>query len=99
MRFLYTRENRLAFARQRGVIPERTDVGADPAYAVSETEKFFVKELARSHNVYETPWPATMNKTCIETENLVGRAVAGEISAEDAMTQAAATTDRLNGLG
>ncbi|MAE64505.1 MAG: hypothetical protein CMJ18_09570, partial [Phycisphaeraceae bacterium] len=99
LEFIFTRENRLSFARQRGVIPERIDVGEDPAYAVSEAERFFVKALSGAHNVYETPWPATMVKTCIETENLVGRAVAGEISAEEAMTSAAKLTDRLNGLG
>ena len=98
LRFLYSRENRLAFARQRGVIPERIDVGRDPAYAVTDVEKFFVEALATSHNTYETPWPTTLVKTSIETENLVGRAVAGEISAEEAMTSAARLTDRLNGL-
>lgn len=61
-------------------------------------EKFFVEALATSHNIYETPWPATLVKTSIETENLVGRAVAGEISAEEAMTSATRLTDRLNGL-
>jgi len=99
LRFMFGKENRLAFAKQRGVIPERVDVGQDPAYAVSDVERFFVGALANAHNVYETPWPRTLVKTCIETENLVGRAAAGELSAEEAMKKAAALTDKLNGLG
>jgi len=95
---MFTKENRLAFAKQRGVIPERIDVGQDPAYAVSETEKFFVKALETAHNTYETPWPATFFTTGTEVETLVGRALAGELSAEEAMKQAAEFTDKTNGL-
>jgi len=98
LQFLFTKENRLAFAKQRGVIPERIDVGQDPAYAVSDIEKFFVKALETAHNTYETPWPATFYATGTEVETLVGRALAGELSAEEAMKQAAEFTDKTNGL-
>ncbi|GAB4527112.1 MAG: hypothetical protein Kow0063_02090 [Anaerolineae bacterium] len=96
--YMFSAENRLAFAKQRGVIPERIDVGASPEYATSDVEKFFVKSLETAHNVYETPWPGTFNSTMEQTEVLIGRAVAGEISAEEAMKQAAELTDKANGL-
>jgi ABC-type glycerol-3-phosphate transport system substrate-binding protein len=85
------------FAKQRGVIPERIDVGTDPAYAVGDTEKFFVEQLATARNAYGTPFPATLSKVLREAENLVGKAVAGEITAEEAMKQAAEFTDKTNG--
>jgi len=98
LEFMFGKENRLLFAKQRGVIPERIDVGQDPAYAVSDTEKFFVKSLEVAHNVYETPFPATFFKTNTQAETLIGRAVAGELTAEDAMKQAALYCDQTNGL-
>ncbi|MFH0933857.1 MAG: extracellular solute-binding protein, partial [Pseudomonadota bacterium] len=98
MEFLFNKENRLAFAKQRGVIPERIDVGADPAYAVSDVEKFFVKSLETAYNVYATPWPATYYQTFVEFETQVGRAVAGEITAEEAMKVSAEFVDAANGF-
>jgi multiple sugar transport system substrate-binding protein len=97
LQWMYSKENRLKFAKQRGVIPERIDVGADPAYAVGDTEKFFVEQLKTARNAYETPFPATLYKVYTEAENLVGRAVAGEITAEEAMKQAAEFADKTNG--
>jgi multiple sugar transport system substrate-binding protein len=97
LEWMYSKENRLLFAKQRGVIPERIDVGTDPAYAVGETEKFFVEQLATARNAYGTPYPATLFKVLREVENLVGKAVAGEITAEEAMKQAAEFTDKTNG--
>jgi len=96
LEWMYSKENRLLFAKQRGVIPERTDVGQDPAYAVSDTEKFFVEQLKTARNAYETPFPATLYKVYTEAENLVGRAVAGEITAAEAMKQAAEFADKTN---
>ena len=98
LEFMFSTKNRLDFAKQRGVIPERIDVGQDPAYAVSEVEKFFVQALATAYNVYSTPWPATYYKTGTQVETLLGRAAAGELSAEDAMKQAADFCDKTNGL-
>ncbi len=98
LQFMFTKENRLLFAKQRGVIPERIDVGQDPAYAVSDVEKFFVEALKTAHNTYETPWPATFNRMVNEVDVLVGRACAGELTAEEAMKQAQQFTDGLNGL-
>ncbi len=98
LKFMFSKENRLLFAKQRGVIPERTDVGQDPSYAVSDTEKFFVGQLATAYNAYESPFPNTLYKVYTEAENLVGRAVMGEISADEAMKQAAAFADKTNGL-
>jgi multiple sugar transport system substrate-binding protein len=97
LEWMYGKENRLLFAKQRGVIPERIDVGADPAYAVGDTEKFFVEQLQTAKNAYETPFPATIFKVYTQAETLVGRAVAGEISAEEAMKQAAEFADKTNG--
>jgi multiple sugar transport system substrate-binding protein len=97
LEWMYSKENRLLFAKQRGVIPERIDVGTDPAYAVSDTEKFFVDQLKTAKNAYETPFPATLYKVYTEAENLVARAVSGEITAEEAMKQAAEFADKTNG--
>jgi multiple sugar transport system substrate-binding protein len=97
LEWMYGKENRLLFAKQRGVIPERIDVGTDPAYAVGDTEKFFVEQLQTARNAYETPFPATIYKVYTEAENLVARAVAGEITAEEAMKQAAEFADKTNG--
>jgi multiple sugar transport system substrate-binding protein len=97
LEWMYGKENRLLFAKQRGVIPERIDVGADPAYAVGDTEKFFVEQLQTAKNAYETPFPATIYKVYTEAENLVARAVAGEITAAEAMKQAAEFADKTNG--
>ena len=97
LEWMYGKENRLLFAKQRGVIPERIDVGADPAYAVGDTEKFFVEQLQTAKNAYETPFPATIYKVYTEAETLVARAVAGEITAEEAMKQAAEFADKTNG--
>ncbi len=98
LQFMFNKENRLLFAKQRGVIPERVDVGEDPRYAVSDVEKFFVEQLKTAWNVYETPFPATLYACNTEAETLVGRAVMGEISAEEAMIQAADFCDKTNGL-
>jgi ABC-type glycerol-3-phosphate transport system substrate-binding protein len=98
LQYMFNFDNRLLFAKQRGVIPERIDVGASPDYAVSDVEKFFVDQLKTAWNVYETPFPATMYDTNTQAETLIGRAVMGEISAEEAMKQAAAYTDKANGL-
>jgi multiple sugar transport system substrate-binding protein len=96
LQFMYSKENRLLFAKQRGVIPERIDVGQDPAYAVGDTEKFFVNALSTAYNAYETPRPDTIYKIYTEFETQVGRAVAGEISAADAMKNSAAFADKTN---
>lgn len=97
LEWIYSKENRLLFAKQRGVIPERIDVGTDPAYAVGDTEKFFVEQLKTARNAYGTPFPDTLFKVLREVEILVGRAVSGEITAAEAMKQAAETTDKING--
>jgi ABC-type glycerol-3-phosphate transport system substrate-binding protein len=103
LKFMFNAENRLAFALQRGVIPERIDVGADPGYLdpndpLTKFKEFFVKELATAHNVFETPWPATGN----EDENAINNALAqiwlGEKSVEEALTAAAQETDARHGL-
>ena len=48
-------------------------------------------------NAYETPYPATCSRSYREAENMVGKAVAGEITAEEAMKQAAEFADKTNG--
>jgi multiple sugar transport system substrate-binding protein len=103
LKFMFNAENRLAFALQRGVIPERIDVGQDPGYLdpndpLTKFKEFFVKELATAHNVFETPWPATGN----EDENAINNALVqvwlGEKSVEEALTAAAQETDARHGL-
>jgi multiple sugar transport system substrate-binding protein len=97
--FLFSKENRLAFAQQRGVIPERIDVGEDPAYAVSDVEKFFVQSLATAYNVYATPWPNNYYQTLNEGfERELARAVAGEITAEEACKTGVEIVDTANGF-
>ena len=48
---IYSKDNRLLFAKRHGVIPERIDVGTDPAYTVGDTEKFFVGAPDRRERV------------------------------------------------
>ena len=52
----------------------------------------------RPYNAYETPFPDNLYKIYTEAETLVGRAVAGEITAEEAMKQAAEFADKTNGV-
>ena len=54
--------------------------------------------METAFNAYETPFPATLYKVYTEAETLVGRAVMGEISAEEAMKKAAEFADKTNGL-
>jgi hypothetical protein len=61
-------------------------------------EKFFVSQLPFAHNTYESPFPKTYNTTLQNAEVLIGRACAGELTAEDAMKQAAAFCDKTNNL-
>jgi ABC-type glycerol-3-phosphate transport system substrate-binding protein len=103
LKFMFNAKNRLAFALQRGVIPERIDVGQDPGYLdpndpLTKFKEFYVKELATAHNVFETPWPATGS----EDENAVNNALAqvwlGEKGVEEALTAAAKEIDARHGL-
>jgi ABC-type glycerol-3-phosphate transport system substrate-binding protein len=103
LKFMFNAKNRLAFALQRGVIPERIDVGQDSGYLdpndpLTKYKEFYVKELATAHNVFETPWPATGS----EDENSVNNALAqvwlGEKGVEEALTAAAKEIDARHGL-
>lgn len=96
LQYQFNKQNRLDFARQRGVIPERTDVGQDPAYATDETAKFFVGELANAINIYGSPWPKQEQEFEIRSAEL-SKAFLGEESPADAMTSAAAQIDKVNG--
>lgn len=100
---MYSFENRLNFAKQRGVIPERIDVGEDPSYLdpedpVSEFNAIFVKELQNAHNVFETPWPATGTEDSTDMQNGVARVFLGEATPEESMAEAAALIDARHGL-
>ncbi len=96
--FMFNAPNRLDFAKQRGVVPERTDVGADPRYATSKFEKFFVKELERSYNVMLTPWPASGTEDGRAINDGVAKALLGEKSVKDAMQEAATAIDKRHGV-
>jgi N,N'-diacetylchitobiose transport system substrate-binding protein len=102
LKFMFNAENRLAFALQRGVIPERIDVGQDPGYldpndSLTKFKEFFVKELATAHNVFETPWPASGNEDGTAVTTAVAQVWLGERTVEEALTAAAAEIDERHG--
>ena len=98
LQWMFNKDNRLTFAKQRGVIPERIDVGADPAYAIGETEKYFVEQLKTAVSAYDSPFPANLYDNYTVAENPGRPAVMGEIPVADAMKQAAAEIDKKNGV-
>ncbi|RIK35929.1 MAG: hypothetical protein DCC55_28860 [Chloroflexi bacterium] len=103
LKFMFNAENRLQFALQRGVIPERIDVGQDPGYLdpndpLTRYKEFFVKELETAHNVFETPWPATGSEDETAVNNALAEIWLGEKSVEEALTAAAAEIDARHGF-
>jgi len=98
LEWMFNKQNRLDFAKQRGVIPERIDVGVDPAYATGETEKYFVEQLATAVSAYDSPFPGNLYDNYTVAETLVGQAVMGEIPVAEALQQAAAEIDKKNGV-
>lgn len=98
LKFMYNKDNRLAFAKQRGVVPERTDVGEDPKYAQTKYDKFFFDQLQTAYNVFQTPWPVSGTADDVTIMNGVAKAILGEKSVKDAMQEAAATIDKSHGL-
>jgi multiple sugar transport system substrate-binding protein len=97
LQYQFNKQNRLDFALQRGVIPERTDVGQDPAYAQDETAKFFVGELSAAVNIYASPWPKQEQEFQIRSAEL-SKAFLGEKSPQEAMQSAAEQIDKVNGV-
>lgn len=98
LKFMFNAKNRLDFALQRGVIPERVDVGKDPKYVdpndpLTKYKEFYVKELATAHNVFETPWPATGSEDQTSVNNALAKIWLGEMSVKDALTAAAKEID------
>jgi ABC-type glycerol-3-phosphate transport system substrate-binding protein len=93
LEFMFNKQNRLDFAKQRGVVPERTDVGSDPRYAVTKFDKFFFQQLEHAYNVFQTPWPATGTADDKTIQAGVAKALLGEKSVKDAMQEAASTID------
>ena len=98
LKFMYSKDNRVTFAKQRGVVPERTDVGTDPRYAVTKFDKFFFDQLGTAYNVFQTPWPATGTADDVTIMNGVAKAMLGEKSVQDAMQEAAQTIDKSHGF-
>jgi len=103
LQYMFNFENRLNWALQRGVIPERTDVGEDPRYLdpnspITPFNKFYVKEVATAHNVFETPWPASINEDDADLNSAIAKIWLGEASVEAALTEAAASIDKRHGL-
>lgn len=101
--FMFNFENRLLWAKQRGVIPERIDVGNDPRYLdpndpITKFNEFYVKELENAHNVFETPWPATGTEDSTNIDNGLAKVLLGEATAEEAMQEAARLIDERHGL-
>jgi len=97
LEFQFNKENRLAFAEQRGVIPERIDVGQDPVFADNETVQFFVDELKSAVNVYAAPYPNEQQAGTITSAELA-KALLGEQTAQQAMDNAAQQINELNGV-
>jgi ABC-type glycerol-3-phosphate transport system substrate-binding protein len=103
LEFMFNFENRLAWALQRGVIPERTDVGADPRYLdpnspITPFNEFYVKELAAAHNVFETPWPATGTEDGTTLDDAITKIWLGEMGVEEALTEAAQIINERHGV-
>jgi ABC-type glycerol-3-phosphate transport system substrate-binding protein len=98
LEFMYSKQNRLDFAKQRGVVPERADVGTDPTYAVTKYDKFFFQQLENSYNVFQTPWPASGTADDKTIQSGVAKALLGEKSVKDAMQEAASTIDKSHTL-
>lgn len=103
LEFMFNFENRLKWALQRGVIPERTDVGADPRYLdpnspVTPFNEFYVKEVATAHNVFETPWPATVTEDETTISDAITKIWLGEMGVEEALTEAAKIMDERHGV-
>lgn len=103
LKVMFNAENRLQFALQRGVIPERIDVGQDPKYLdpsdpLTKFKEFFVKELATAHNVFVTPWPATGSEDGNSITNALAKIWLGEASVQDALTAAAKEIDERHSL-
>ncbi|HET8523054.1 MAG TPA: sugar ABC transporter substrate-binding protein [Thermomicrobiales bacterium] len=97
LEYQFNKQNRLDFALQRGVIPERIDVGEDPKYASDETAKFFVEELKTAINVYAAPYPHENQAFEINAAELA-KAFLGEQTAQEAMDKAAAQINKVNGV-
>ena len=103
LKAMFSAENRLQFALQRGVIPERIDVGQDPKYLdpndpLTKFKEFYVKELASAHNVFVTPWPATGSEDGNSINNALATIWLGEVSVADGLAAAAAEIDERHGL-
>ena len=103
LKFMFNAENRLQFALQRGVIPERIDVGQDPKYLdpndpLTKYKEFYVKELATAHNVFQTPWPATGSEDGTSLNNALARIWLGEVSVAEGLAAAAKEIDERHGL-
>lgn len=98
LKFMFSAKNRLLFAKQRGVVPARKDVGSDPSYAVTKFDKFFVEQLQTAYNVFETPWPASGTQDDKTIQNGLAQAILGEKSVKDAMQATAAALDKSHGL-
>jgi ABC-type glycerol-3-phosphate transport system substrate-binding protein len=103
LEFMFSFENRLQWALQRGAIPERVDVGADPRYLdpnspITPFNEFYVKELATAHNVFETPWPATGSEDEMTVNDGLVKVWLGEATPEEAMAEAARLIDERHGL-
>jgi multiple sugar transport system substrate-binding protein len=97
LEYQFNKENRLAFAQQRGVIPERTDVGQDPVFAENATVQFFVKELEVAINVYAAPYTHEEQAFQIRSAELA-KAFLGEKTAQEAMDSAAEQINKINGV-
>jgi multiple sugar transport system substrate-binding protein len=97
LEYQFSKENRIAFSLQRGVIPERTDVAQDPAFAENATVQFFVEELKVAVNVYAAPYIHEDQAFNIRSAELA-KAFLGEQTAQEAMDNAANQINEINGV-
>src|SRR6185437_5819447 len=98
LEFMYNKQNRLDFAKQRGVVPERSDVGTDPQYAQTKFDKFFFQQLESAYNVFQTPWPSSGTADDKTIQSGFAKALLGEKSVKDAMQEAATAIDKSHKL-
>lgn len=97
LEYQFNHDNRVAFSQQRGVIPERIDVAQDPAFADNQTVQFFVEELKVAVNVYAAPYIHEDQAFNIRSAELA-KAFLGEQTAQEAMDNAAAQINEINGV-
>jgi multiple sugar transport system substrate-binding protein len=96
LQFMFSKENRKLFAEQRGVVPERIDVGNDPAYANNWQKKFFVEVLGEAVNRYADMGPKAPEVDQVLTKYMQ-QVFLGQTDPKTALDKANAEINQLEG--